>query len=399
MKETMGQMPALVYVDEANTPWVHRWLHSQSNRQVTFLVEPAALPVAQALATQYPHVQNVVSITDPGELGSHELHLPCAVPTYRFDLFPQERCPDLDSLLPLLQNFHSLGIEHFHFHGPTGEFSIQIPSLLHEFKNRHEGQRCFIVGNGPSLNDIDMTLLKDEITFGSNRCYLGYENWGFPFTYWGIADEYQAHSHAHEYAQHIPAHTEKFCPLRYLPLLDMPKLTPVQIAPVAGQRHFSATEPLGAGHSVTHMLLQLAAAMGCNPIILVGVDHNYELHESKTSQLTRDLRESIMRPLRNTFLYHAIRTWREAKGKDSPMIPQSGPGLWDATLAKGNTHFSDAYTQEGEHKFALPQTRESEKDYDHANTVTRNQGIKILNATPGSQLNSFENVSFDSLFS
>lgn len=81
------------------------------------------------------------------------------------------------------------------------------------------------------------------------------------------------------------------------------------------------------------------------------------------------------------------------------MIPQSGPGLWDATLAKGNTHFSDAYTQEGEHKFALPQTRESEKDYDHANTVTRNQGIKILNATPGSQLNSFENVSFDSLFS
>jgi hypothetical protein len=37
------------------------------------------------------------------------------------------------------------------------------------FKNLHTGQRCFIVGNGPSLNKLDLTKLKDEITFTVNN--------------------------------------------------------------------------------------------------------------------------------------------------------------------------------------------------------------------------------------
>ena len=30
------------------------------------------------------------------------------------------------------------------------------------FKNKHEGKRCFVIGNGPSLNKLDMSKLKDE---------------------------------------------------------------------------------------------------------------------------------------------------------------------------------------------------------------------------------------------
>ena len=39
---------------------------------------------------------------------------------------------------------------------------------LLELKNRHYGQRCFIIGNGPSINKQDLTLLQDEFTFGVN---------------------------------------------------------------------------------------------------------------------------------------------------------------------------------------------------------------------------------------
>lgn len=38
-----------------------------------------------------------------------------------------------------------------------------------ELKNCHLNKRVFIIGNAPSINDVDLTLLKDEITFMVNR--------------------------------------------------------------------------------------------------------------------------------------------------------------------------------------------------------------------------------------
>lgn len=40
-----------------------------------------------------------------------------------------------------------------------------------QFKEIHQGKRCFILGNGPSLFDIDLSLLKNEITFTVNDLY------------------------------------------------------------------------------------------------------------------------------------------------------------------------------------------------------------------------------------
>jgi hypothetical protein len=39
---------------------------------------------------------------------------------------------------------------------------------LSPFRNRHAGRRAFVVGNGPSLAKMDLGLLRNEITFGSN---------------------------------------------------------------------------------------------------------------------------------------------------------------------------------------------------------------------------------------
>lgn len=40
-----------------------------------------------------------------------------------------------------------------------------------ELKNKHVGERCFIIGNGPSLNDTDISYIKDEFTFATNYFY------------------------------------------------------------------------------------------------------------------------------------------------------------------------------------------------------------------------------------
>ena len=43
--------------------------------------------------------------------------------------------------------------------------------LLNSFKNKYSGERCFIIGNGPSLKVEDVEKLKDEFTFAFNRIY------------------------------------------------------------------------------------------------------------------------------------------------------------------------------------------------------------------------------------
>jgi len=42
---------------------------------------------------------------------------------------------------------------------------------IKRFKNMYKGERCFIVGNGPSLTIDDLNLLKDEHCFAFNRIF------------------------------------------------------------------------------------------------------------------------------------------------------------------------------------------------------------------------------------
>lgn len=49
---------------------------------------------------------------------------------------------------------------------------ISVESLLvknRQFRNLHTGKRCFILGNGPSLKQVDLSLLADEFVFTTNN--------------------------------------------------------------------------------------------------------------------------------------------------------------------------------------------------------------------------------------
>jgi len=52
---------------------------------------------------------------------------------------------------------------------------LQNKSILNknkELKDKYQGKRCFIIGNGPSINQQDLTKLTDEYTFVCNNFYL-----------------------------------------------------------------------------------------------------------------------------------------------------------------------------------------------------------------------------------
>ena len=59
---------------------------------------------------------------------------------------------------------------------------------IKELKNSCQGERCFIIGNGPSLTREDLDLLKNEKTFAANRIYKMYPYTDWRPTYYMIID-------------------------------------------------------------------------------------------------------------------------------------------------------------------------------------------------------------------
>ena len=53
-------------------------------------------------------------------------------------------------------------------------------AYLKSVKGKYKGQRCFVLGNGPSLSPDDLNMLKDEITFASNRIYKIFDKQVWP---------------------------------------------------------------------------------------------------------------------------------------------------------------------------------------------------------------------------
>src|SRR5512135_2231307 len=50
---------------------------------------------------------------------------------------------------------------------------------LAALKDSHKGERCFLIGNGPSLRSTDLSRLKNEFCFGFNRIFLAAAAPGF----------------------------------------------------------------------------------------------------------------------------------------------------------------------------------------------------------------------------
>lgn len=81
----------------------------------------------------------------------------------------------------------------------------RIYNRFYEFKNRkrieklkniHQGERCFIIGTGPSLNRTNFELIKNEILFGVNTLYRGFKKFGIKCQYYACSDKKVWQKHA-----------------------------------------------------------------------------------------------------------------------------------------------------------------------------------------------------------
>ena len=144
---------------------------------------------------------------------------------------------------------------------------------LPQFRDIHRGQRCVIVGNGPSLNRMELGWLRDEITFGMNRIFLGLDKFGFQPTYYVAVN---------------PLVLEQS--VEGIRSLRCPKFLSVNGLKWVGERsdiYYLLSRPgfsfsidaardwIWEGHTVTYAALQLGFYMGFEEVILIGVDHNF----------------------------------------------------------------------------------------------------------------------------
>ena len=66
--------------------------------------------------------------------------------------------------------------------------SVYRPKLK-ALRKKHKGtKRCFIIGNGPSLNDTNLEALKDEVTFAVNGFFLKASELSWTPTYYVVED-------------------------------------------------------------------------------------------------------------------------------------------------------------------------------------------------------------------
>jgi len=222
---------------------------------------------------------------------------------------------------------------------------------LAALKDIHKGERCFIIGNGPSLRATDLKKLRNELTFGLNRIYLLFPELGFTTTYFLSMNDLVIEQCAAEIlALPIP----KFLTWRARRFLQPTADTNFLYTTYTGPKFArDMTGRLWEGATVTYVALQLAYHMGFEKVILIGVDHNFV-----------------------------------TKGDANKTITSQGDDP---------NHFDPNYFGKG-FKWQLPDLETSERAYHMARAAYEADGRTVLDATIGGKLTVFPKVDYDGLF-
>lgn len=222
----------------------------------------------------------------------------------------------------------------------------QLSSLHNKFPN----QRCFIIGNGPSLQKMDLSPLANEITFGLNRIYLMFDKLGFATTFHVTINELVIEQCVTD-IQHVP--TTRFVNWNRRKLFNEEES--LLFLHQTYTPHFSKNllKPIWGGATVTYAAMQIAYYMGFRQVILIGVDHQFV-----------------------------------AKGTPHETVISKG---------EDPDHFDPGYFGKG-FRWQLPDLSTSEFAYKMAKEVFEKDGREILDATVGGNLNVYEKVAFESLF-
>lgn len=224
-------------------------------------------------------------------------------------------------------------------------------SPLTRFQNIHAGQRAVIVCNGPSLNQMDLSFLRNEIVFGMNKIHLGLDRFGFYPRYLVAVNDRVI---AQETAALQAMTCVKFVTHRAAPLLPANPLTfHINTSHELRRRFYrDITYGVSEGHTVTHACLQIARYTGFDTVVIIGMDHRFK-----------------------------------DQGVPNAVEHMEGPDP---------NHFSPSYFAGKD--WEAPNLAQSELSYQAARDVYQNEGRQIIDATVDGACTIFEKADYRQVF-
>jgi hypothetical protein len=237
---------------------------------------------------------------------------------------------------------------------------------IEKLKNKFRGKRCFILGNGPSLNKIDLGKIENEYSFAVNGIFYKTEETGYRPTFYVVEDHFVMLDNLKEINAYDAEY--KFFPINYKSYVKPSVNTAFfrmntgfyeKQSPNFAVPRFStdAAKRLFCGQSVTMINLQLAYYFGFSEIYLIGMDFDYQIPD--TAIFDGDNIEST---------------------EDDP------------------NHFHPDYFGKGK-KWHDPHLDRVLNSYKMNKVIYEADGRKIYNATAGGKLELFERKRFEDIFS
>lgn len=221
-------------------------------------------------------------------------------------------------------------------------------------------RRIFVLGNGPSLKKTDLDLLKDEITIGFNGIFL---HKTFKPTIHIVEDHLVAEDRVNEIVNFD-------CPVKifpsYLGYCIPPQENtiflnhlPRKSFPVDTDFSDDAANISYTGGTVTYTGLQVAASLGFEEIILIGVDASYKVENVERST-------------------------------------DYGTGVLESKSDDVN-HFDPSYFGKG-YRWHDPNVHTMLQAYRKVRNYAERTGKRVVNATIGGELEVFPRVNYWDLF-
>ena len=250
------------------------------------------------------------------------------------------------------------------------DFNLNSYRLI-RYKDKHLGQRCFIVGNGPSLRAEDLEKIKGEFSFACNKIFKIFDQTSWRPTYFFVEDSLA-------YKNSLKEIKKIECPKFISDLaLDLEKIS----LPDNGIKFFDylyycdtypdyppltvdLTKEVWCAYNVGYQMLNAAIYMGFKEIYLIGMDFSYDFSNTK--------------PM--------IRRTQSGKIHKVFVMPK-----------KDNNHFGQNYWEPGEISYDSD-TKYALKAFTLLENESKNLGIKIYNATRGGKLEVFERIKFEDIF-
>jgi hypothetical protein len=252
---------------------------------------------------------------------------------------------------------------------------------LERFKNIHTGKRCFLIGNGPSLQVADLEKIRAhrDISFGFNCVFKAFGQTDWRPDYFIASDtdflkrylqivlsfDFICFINAQESIGDVsaaPVNLDNvfFFRSQFFPVDHDKGLLIPQYKYTAKPFPSFSEDPskfIYPGGTVVYIAMQWAVYMGFSDIILLGVDLDFA---------------EISHPF---------------------AIPQ----FRRQNTAIRNDHFIKDYREKGS-QYSVPDVERMKIAFGEAERYSRKHGFRIFNATRGGKLEVFERVDFEGLF-